>query len=166
MAETPHRADPLRDQIDGPVARWLDAVVLATGLLDGMTLDRREDLGAAAWAAGTVQYLGSEGGYVNATVQRTPRRLDAAVFTYGGECEVELLDSGAEAVVREVEPGPTGSAQVILRRPDGVIAQVTAGGVIGRGARRPLSRDQVRMVAMAVDGALSRRPPRRPEERE
>lgn len=146
-------------QADGPLAMRLDHVVISSELLGEMRLDRREDLGDEPWTAGSVQYISADGGYVNASIQRPSRRLDDAVFTYSGECHIEVLTSGTEAVLREVDPRPAGFAQVILRRSDGTTAQVTAGGVIGRGVAHPLSTEQVRQLAEKLDGNLADQPP-------
>jgi hypothetical protein len=138
---------------------WLDHFLVSTGLLDGMRSNRREDRDEGPWTAGSIQYIAAEGAYVSATVQRPPRPLDDAVFTYGGECQIEVWASGTEAVTREVDPGPTGFAQVLLRRSDGVTVQITAGGIAGRRVTRPLSRDEVRQLAGVIDVALTNNPP-------
>jgi hypothetical protein len=96
VAQASRRLIPLPKQPDGPLATWLDGVLVSTGLLGEMSNDRREYQGEGAWTAGSVQYIPPAGGDVNATVQRTPRRLDDTVFTYGGKCEIELLGSGRD----------------------------------------------------------------------
>lgn len=147
---------------DGSLATWLEAVLASTGLMQGMRVDSKEDVGDEPWTAGRVRYVAPAGGGVTATVQRTARRLDDQVFTYGGQCGIEILPSGTEAVLREVDARPASFAQVILRRADGVFAQVTAGGLPGRGVVRPLTREQVRGIAQRIDAALDQDPPRWP----
>jgi len=154
-----HHIPPLSTHPDGPLALWLDAVLLSTGLLGGVRLATREDRGDAPWTAGSVRYVSSDGAGLSATIQRSPRPLRDEVFTYGGECEIDVLPSGTEAVLREVDPRPSGFAQVMLRRAEGVFAQVTAGGIPGKGIARPLSTAEVRFIAEQIDAALAQDPP-------
>lgn len=163
MASNPppreHHKPPFSTRPDGPLAMWLDAVLLSSGLLGGVRLVTREDRGDGPWTAGSVQYVAPDGGALSATIQRTPHPLRDQVFTYDGECQIDLLPSGTETVLREVDPTPSGFAQVMLRRAEGVFAQVTAGGIPGKGVPRPLSTIEVRSMAHQMDAALDQEPP-------
>lgn len=122
----------------------LDALLRRLGLPTNLALVEREDIGRDGWAAGWTSYQDAAGGYVQASLQpHPPRGLTDPVFTYGGSISIESWDSGSEYVVREPDVVRRGFAQVIVRRLDGAVLLIAAGGIPGKNVPRPMSRDDL-----------------------
>ena len=141
---------------DGPRSLKLDALLRRLGLPTNLEVIEREDFGRDEWAAGRTSYRDAAGGYVQAALQQhPPRGLSDPVFTYGGTIPIESWASGSEYIVREPDIGLRGFAQIIIRRPDGAVLQITAGGLPGKNIPRPMSRDDLLDLAHRVDAALA-----------
>jgi hypothetical protein len=78
------------------------------------------------------------------------------VFTYGGTLSIERWESGTEYVVKEPSDALWGHAQVIIRARDGLVLQITSGGLAGKRAPRPLSSDSLLDLCRKADQLLAR----------
>lgn len=143
---------------DGPRSVELDTLLRQLGLPSELALHEREDMGEGEWIAARTSYRDEAGGYVQAALQRHPPtgRLLDEVFTYGGRIPIQSWASGTEYVVKEPDVALPDHAQVIIRRPDGVVFQITAGGFPGKNVPRPMSRDDLLDLAHRADEALAK----------
>jgi hypothetical protein len=153
--ETQAFGGPLRVP-DGPRSVELDVLLRQVGLRSELELYEREDVGKGEWIGARTSYRDEAGGYVQAGLQRNPPGgLRNEVFTYGGRFPVELWASGTEYVVKEPDMAQPDHAQVIIRRPNGVTFQITAGGFPHKNVPMPVFREDLLALAHRVDDALA-----------
>jgi hypothetical protein len=154
--EHTHRVSAAPRIPDGPRSQKLDALLRQLGLSSDLVLNNREDMGEGDWVVARVSYEDAAGGYFAASMQKHPSGgLRDEVFTYGGRIPIQTWESGTEYIVKEPSPTPAEHAQVIIRRPDLVTLQITAGGRPGQNIPRPMSSDDLLDLARRADEALT-----------
>jgi len=143
---------------DGPRSVALDLLLRGLGLPPAtLEMCEREDVGEGDWIAAMVRYWSADGGGINVTLQEHPpgSRI-LGDWTLGGRISIPSWPTGTQYVVRETGSAPTDTIQVISRRADRLVLQITCSGASGKNVPRVLSRDEVINLTQRADSALAR----------